>query len=99
MPKPLILRGVDLLTSGTCSAAKIHGNCATDPVKSRCAAAGGECVIQTDGYYIMSGVCISLGAILLVTYILPTVKRLQCECWSSSPLSFSSPLQCHRPSV
>lgn len=32
--------------------------------------------MQRDGYYIMSAVCVTLGAGLLVVFILPMVKRL-----------------------
>ena len=35
--------------------------------------------MQRDGYFIMSIACVVLGASLLVGFILPTVKRLQCE--------------------
>ena len=50
-----------------------------DPGKGLCEDAGGHCVIQRDGYYIMSFVCVVVGAALLVTYILPTVRKLQCK--------------------
>lgn len=35
--------------------------------------------MDRDGYYIMSVICVTLGAMLLMGFILPTVKRLQCE--------------------
>ena len=54
-------------------------NCVSEPGKSICEAAGGHCIVRTDGYYIMSGVCVALGGALLVRYIIPTVKRLQGE--------------------
>lgn len=40
--------------------------------------------MQRDGYYIMSAVCVTLGAGLLVVFILPMVKRLA----GKSPFSF-----------
>jgi hypothetical protein len=77
LPKPLVLRGVDVLSQGYCSISRIPGNCASDPGKSLCEDAGGYCVVTRDGYYIMSAFCVAAGATLLVWYILPTVKRLQ----------------------
>ncbi len=35
-------------------------------------------MLQRDGYYIMSVACILLGVSLFVSFILPTIKRLQC---------------------
>lgn len=46
--------------------------------KLACHRAGGECVVERDGYYIMSAFCVILGGMLLMSFILPTVKRLQC---------------------
>ena len=51
--------------------------CISEQGKADCIAARGHCGVQRDGYYIMSFVCIALGASLLVGFILPTVKRLQ----------------------
>ncbi|OCF44069.1 hypothetical protein I317_02022 [Kwoniella heveanensis CBS 569] len=91
-PKPLILRSVDLLTIATCSvsttvnlasseksqytAHSYASECISEHGKNACSAAGGECVVLRDGYYIMSTVCVALGAVLLISFILPTVKRL-----------------------
>jgi hypothetical protein len=77
LPKPLVLKGVDILSAGQCSISRITANCASDPGKSLCEDAGGYCVITRDGYYIMSFFCVTVGAALLVAYIRPTVKRLQ----------------------
>lgn len=35
---------------------------------------------ERDGYYAMSMICIAVGVILLVTFVLPTTRRLQSEC-------------------
>lgn len=76
-PKPLILRSVDVLTVATCS---IGGEeCISEHGKHLCEKIGGHCVVQRDGYYIMSGACVILAVALLCGFILPTVKRLQCE--------------------
>jgi hypothetical protein len=53
--------------------------------------------VDRDGYYIMSIICVSLGAILLMGFILPTVKRLQCEfiaCRMGTRLMISSTDEC-----
>ncbi|KIR25773.1 acetyl-CoA transporter [Cryptococcus deuterogattii LA55] len=52
------------------------GECVTEHGKNLCAQAGGECIMQRDGYYIMSAVCVTLGAGLLVVFILPMIRRL-----------------------
>jgi hypothetical protein len=49
-------------------------------------------VVKRDGYYIMTAACVTLSAVLLMTFILPTIKRLQCEWLQLSP-SASSPSQ------
>jgi hypothetical protein len=49
-----------------------------------CEKVGGHCVVTQDGYYIMSAACVALGAAVLVGFVLPTVRRLQCEFWSFS---------------
>lgn len=33
--------------------------------------------MERDGYYITTGICLVVGLLCLVTYIIPTVKRLQ----------------------
>lgn len=42
-----------------------------------CSAAAGTCVMERDGYYITTGICLTVGIIFLVGYIIPTAKRLQ----------------------
>ncbi len=81
-PKPLILRGVDVLSYSTCTSA--NAECMSDHGKALCASAQGHCIVQRDGYYIMSIACVLLGVSLLGSFILPTVKRLQCEFLLSS---------------
>lgn len=64
------------------------GECVTEHGKNLCAQAGGECIMQRDGYYIMSAVCVTLGAGLLVVFILPMIRRLAGE---SLPLPSAPP--------
>jgi len=37
------------------------------------------CVTETDGYYLVCGVCLAFGVIFLVAFILPTARKLQRE--------------------
>ncbi|CAD6589699.1 MAG: hypothetical protein TREMPRED_005478 [Tremellales sp. Tagirdzhanova-0007] len=74
-PKPLILRGVDLLSSSTCTSTQAE--CLSEHGKAQCSSSRGHCVVHRDGYYIMSAACVLLGVSLFVGFILPTVKRLQ----------------------
>ena len=39
----------------------------------------GQCVTTQDGYYYVSGICLTLGLLALVIYIIPTAKRLEGE--------------------
>ena len=75
-PKPLILRSVDVLTEAYCS--RGGEECISEHGKNACEKLSGHCVVRRDGYYIMSAVCVTLSAALLVTFILPTIRRLQC---------------------
>lgn len=38
---------------------------------------------ERDGYYAMSAICIAVGIALLVTFVLPTARRLQRESLSA----------------
>lgn len=42
-----------------------------------CIAAAGTCVMERDGYYITTGICLVVGLLFFVAYIIPTAKRLQ----------------------
>lgn len=86
-PRFFVLRGVDAFTVATChvdsSLAKSSkllaagAECVSEAGKALCTERGGTCVIERDGYYIMSSICVGLAVILLVTFILPTAKMLQ----------------------
>lgn len=80
-PKPLILRFVDVLTRANCQtrSGRDLGECVSEAGKAMCSKAGGTCVVQQDGYYIMSAVCVAAGGAILLWFVLPTVRRLQCE--------------------
>src|ERR1700761_529824 len=67
--------------------------CVSEQGKSHCSDIGGTCVTERDGYYITNGLCVGLGIIAVVTYVVPTARKLQGEspnriCSSSSLISF-----------
>lgn len=62
---------VDL--SQSCTAAE----CVSDHGKAMCKEINGECITKRDGYYLVSGLCMSLGVILLITFIIPKARQLQ----------------------
>jgi hypothetical protein len=51
--------------------------CVLDAGKAACAAAGGVCVVVRDGYYIVQAICLVLGLVTVVGYIIPRAKELQ----------------------
>lgn len=42
-----------------------------------CQDIGGQCLVETDGYYIVSFVCMTFGVVFLFAYIIPTARKLQ----------------------
>ncbi|KAG8951801.1 hypothetical protein FRC03_012348 [Tulasnella sp. 419] len=84
-PRFFVLRAVDYFTIATCdigSSSKENPlssitECVSDAGKTACKEAGGTCVIERDGYYITSAACVTIGIILLTTFIWPSAKRLQ----------------------
>jgi hypothetical protein len=44
-----------------------------------CSDIGGTCITERDGYFITTGLCLVLGVVTLVTFILPTARKLQGE--------------------
>lgn len=68
----------------SCADAAAVGECVSEHGKAHCGQVLGECVLQRDGYYPMSILCIATGAALLFTFIIPTTRKLQCE---SCPLA------------
>ncbi|KAH9947960.1 MFS general substrate transporter [Amylocystis lapponica] len=80
-PKFFVLKGVDLFSIATCNIGEDvsvkAAECVSDNGKKACAALGGECVTERDGYYIVSGICMGLGLLLVLFYMLPTARKLQ----------------------
>ncbi|KAF9191803.1 hypothetical protein BGZ51_006687 [Haplosporangium sp. Z 767] len=79
-PRFFVLEAVDYFTVSTCSVVDNKGqdfSCTAEPGKSTCADLGGECVLQQDGYYYVSSMCVLIGGLLLVFYITPTIRYLE----------------------
>lgn len=57
----------------------ILAECVSDHGKSECAALNGQCVVERDGYYWISGFGFIFGIAFLFGYIIPTARKLQGE--------------------
>jgi hypothetical protein len=80
-PRFFVLRAIDYFSIATC---QVDGDltakgveCVSEEGKALCSAAAGTCVMERDGYYITTGICLVVGLLFLVAYIIPTGKRLQ----------------------
>ncbi|KAJ7596762.1 acetyl-coenzyme A transporter 1-domain-containing protein [Mycena floridula] len=85
-PKWFILKGVDLFTVAHCkvpttaSAIELAAQaveCVSEHGKSICKQAHGKCMIETDGYYIISALCMAFGILFLVLFTIPSARKLQ----------------------
>ncbi|KAF8609359.1 MFS general substrate transporter [Ceratobasidium sp. AG-I] len=82
-PRIFVLKGVDYFSIATCSVKQNADilmkatECVSDHGKAVCTELGGTCVTERDGYYIVSCICIALGASILLFYIWPAAKKLQ----------------------
>ncbi|KAJ7823585.1 hypothetical protein B0H14DRAFT_2826098 [Mycena olivaceomarginata] len=52
-PKYFVLKGVDLLTEGASELVVKATECVSEEGKTACTEAGGQCIIETDGYYMI----------------------------------------------
>ncbi|KAF9436723.1 hypothetical protein BGZ76_003165 [Entomortierella beljakovae] len=79
-PRYFVLEAVDYFTVSSCSVVDSNGqdfSCSAEPGKSLCEKLGGGCVLDKDGYYIVSSACVLVGGLLLVFYIAPTIRYLE----------------------
>jgi hypothetical protein len=81
-PKWFVLKGIDLFSVAICKVPEAAiavkaTECVSDHGKARCKDIGGNCVTETDGYYIVCGICFAFGIIFLIAFILPTARKLQ----------------------
>lgn len=91
-PRPLVLKSVDYFTLSRCALPAVKeevsklladslggtsSECTSDDGKARCKGLGGTCIIERDGYYWTSTICVVVGTVVLLAYILPKSKQLQ----------------------
>ncbi|KAF8944978.1 hypothetical protein BGZ47_003437 [Haplosporangium gracile] len=79
-PRFFVLEAVDYFTVSTCSVVDVKGqdfSCAAEPGKTMCQDLAGDCVLQQDGYYFVSSICVLIGFLSLVFYIAPTIRYLE----------------------
>ncbi|KAF8944894.1 hypothetical protein BGZ47_003547 [Haplosporangium gracile] len=79
-PRLFVLKAVDYYTVSTCSVLNMDSeefSCASESGKSLCQELHGECLLQQDGYYYVNSLCVTVGAVLLFTYIAPTIRYLE----------------------
>ena len=75
-----MLGAVDYFTDATCSVPDVNDtvlNCIGEQEKALCKDNGGICIIEQDGYYVVSIICVILGALTLFGFVKPHVKNLQ----------------------
>ncbi|KAF9243913.1 acetyl-coenzyme A transporter 1-domain-containing protein [Melanogaster broomeanus] len=83
-PKFFVLKGVDFFSEAYCIVKDADtellvkaAECVSERGKERCADINGECVTEQDGYYYISAVCMTIGVLFFIGYILPTARKLQ----------------------
>ena len=79
-------RILSMTTELTCTPAQ---ECVSEQGKSLCESMNGRCETIQDGYYYVSAICIALGVLTLVLYIIPTAKRLEGKPRSSTQILMS----------
>ena len=73
-----------LLPSLIVTYSPVVAECVSEHGKSKCAALNGQCVVERDGYYWVSGFGFIFGIAFLFGYIAPTARKLQGE-WNFLP--------------
>jgi len=80
-PRYFVLKGVDFFSIATCQIGQDLSveatECVSEHGKAACSELGGECFTERDGYYIVSAICLVLGFLSVIFYMIPTAKRLQ----------------------
>ncbi|WFD29478.1 hypothetical protein MSPP1_000487 [Malassezia sp. CBS 17886] len=66
--------------------------CVSDEGKAQCTAIGGTCTVLRDGYYWTNTICVALGVLALVVFIIPACRRLQ----KIPPNGWRVPLHAHK---
>lgn len=72
------LASVPLALSTDAESLRIGRECVSDHGKAACADLGGVCRTERDGYYWVSTLCIATGAMILLFFVQPAARKLQC---------------------
>lgn len=65
------------ILSGTTLTIVKASECVSEHGKAACADLGGQCITEQDGYYIVSAICLAIGILTVVFYMIPTARKLQ----------------------
>ncbi|KAI8983349.1 MFS general substrate transporter [Trametes punicea] len=81
-PRYFVLKGVDFFSVATCDIKDADVSvkaleCVSEHGKAACAALGGDCVTERDGYYIVSAICMIFGLLSFLFFLIPTARKLQ----------------------
>ncbi|KAI0932743.1 hypothetical protein AcW1_000228 [Taiwanofungus camphoratus] len=80
-PRYFVLKGVDWFSVATCNIGHDlsvkAAECVSEHGKTSCTELGGECITERDGYYIVSAICLGLGVLSVIFYMIPTARKLQ----------------------
>ncbi|OCH92678.1 MFS general substrate transporter [Obba rivulosa] len=80
-PRYFVLKGVDYFSIATCQIGHDFSvkatECVSEHGKAACSELGGECVTERDGYYIVSAICLVLGFLSVIFWMIPVARRLQ----------------------
>jgi len=83
-PRFFVLKAVDFFSVATCQVDEAGSSltvqaveCVSEQGKAHCSDIGGTCITERDGYFITSGLCLGLGIVALVGYVLPVARKLQ----------------------
>jgi MFS transporter, PAT family, solute carrier family 33 (acetyl-CoA transportor), member 1 len=55
----------------------LASECVSEQGKAICSQLGGQCIIEKDGYYLTTGLCIAFAVAFALFYVVPTVRRLE----------------------
>jgi PAT family acetyl-CoA transporter-like MFS transporter 1 len=55
----------------------LASECVSEQGKALCTKLGGQCIIEKDGYYLTTGLCIGFAVVFTMPYIVHTVRRLE----------------------
>ncbi|OLY80726.1 putative membrane protein [Smittium mucronatum] len=82
-PVYFVLESVDYFSKATCSvpqitdAGKVFFSCISESGKEMCADLGGKCIVQYDGFYIISVICLFFSILNFTFFSKPTISRLE----------------------